>query len=87
MQKLVLIRHGESQWNMENRFTGWQDIDLSERGRAEALEAGRLLREGGYVFYRLANPKILRACRLMREVLMEGFERAGELWRLERQMS
>lgn len=44
-------------------------------------------REGGYVFYRLANPKILRACRLMREVLMERFERAGELLRLERQIS
>jgi 2,3-bisphosphoglycerate-dependent phosphoglycerate mutase len=50
MTKLVLLRHGESTWNKENRFTGWTDVDLSERGRAEAQEAGRLLREGGYVF-------------------------------------
>jgi 2,3-bisphosphoglycerate-dependent phosphoglycerate mutase len=48
--KLVLLRHGESTWNKENRFTGWTDVDLSERGRAEAAEAGRLLKEGGYVF-------------------------------------
>jgi 2,3-bisphosphoglycerate-dependent phosphoglycerate mutase len=46
--KLVLVRHGESIWNQENRFTGWTDVDLSERGTAEAHEAGRLLREGGY---------------------------------------
>ncbi len=50
MHKLVLLRHGESTWNQENRFTGWTDVDLSERGRAEAREAGRLLKEGGYVF-------------------------------------
>jgi 2,3-bisphosphoglycerate-dependent phosphoglycerate mutase len=50
MHKLVLLRHGESTWNRENRFTGWTDVDLSERGRAEAKEAGRLLREGGFVF-------------------------------------
>src|SRR5437762_8074549 len=50
MHTLVLIRHGESTWNRENRFTGWTDVDLSERGVAEGTEAGRLLREGGYVF-------------------------------------
>ena len=50
MHKLVLLRHGESTWNRENRFTGWTDVDLSERGVAEATEAGRLLRDGGYVF-------------------------------------
>jgi len=50
MHTLVLIRHGESTWNRENRFTGWTDVDLSERGVAEAKEAGRLLHEGGYVF-------------------------------------
>ena len=43
MMKLVLLRHGESTWNLENRFTGWTDVDLSEKGRAEAREAGRLL--------------------------------------------
>ena len=50
MHTLVLLRHGESTWNKENRFTGWTDVDLSERGVEEATEAGRLLREGGYVF-------------------------------------
>lgn len=50
MKKLVLVRHGESQWNKENRFTGWTDVDLSEKGREEAHEAGKALREGGYVF-------------------------------------
>ena len=46
MHKLVLLRHGESTWNKENRFTGWTDVDLSERGREEAREAGRLLQGG-----------------------------------------
>jgi 2,3-bisphosphoglycerate-dependent phosphoglycerate mutase len=50
MHKLVLLRHGESTWNKENRFTGWTDVELSDRGRDEAREAGRLLKEGGYVF-------------------------------------
>ena len=45
-----MLRHREITWNKENRFTGWHDVDLTERGRAEAQEAGRLLREGGYVF-------------------------------------
>jgi len=48
MTKLVLLRHGESTWNRENRFTGWTDVDLSERGLEEATLAGRLLRDGGY---------------------------------------
>jgi 2,3-bisphosphoglycerate-dependent phosphoglycerate mutase len=50
VHKLVLLRHGESTWNKENRFTGWTDVDLTEKGKAEAAEAGRLLREGGFVF-------------------------------------
>jgi 2,3-bisphosphoglycerate-dependent phosphoglycerate mutase len=50
MHKVVLLRHGESVWNKENRFTGWHDVDLTDRGRDEAREAGRLLEEGGYVF-------------------------------------
>lgn len=50
MYKLVLVRHGQSTWNLENRFTGWTDVDLSELGCAEAIEAGNLLREGGYDF-------------------------------------
>jgi len=50
MYKLVLIRHGESQWNQENRFTGWQDVDLSEKGRAEALKGGKALKDQGFKF-------------------------------------
>lgn len=50
MKKLVLLRHGESLWNKENRFTGWTDVDLSEKGREEAVRAGRLLRDEGFVF-------------------------------------
>jgi hypothetical protein len=47
MKTLVLLRHGESTWNRENRFTGWTDVPLSEKGIEEARDAGRLLREGG----------------------------------------
>jgi 2,3-bisphosphoglycerate-dependent phosphoglycerate mutase len=50
MYKLVLLRHGQSVWNLENRFTGWTDVGLTEQGVAEAREAGRMLREEGYTF-------------------------------------
>jgi 2,3-bisphosphoglycerate-dependent phosphoglycerate mutase len=50
MFKLVLLRHGESQWNLENRFTGWTDVDLTEQGRQEARAAGELLRNEGFEF-------------------------------------
>ena len=65
MHTLVLLRHGESTWNRENRFTGWTDVDLSERGRAEALEAGRLLREGGFVFDEAYTSVLTRAIRTL----------------------
>ena len=50
MHKVVLLRHGESAWNKENRFTGWTDVDLTDKGRDEAREAGRLLKAGGFAF-------------------------------------
>ena len=50
MYQLVLIRHGESTWNLENRFTGWTDVDLTPTGVAQAQQAGRLLKEGGFEF-------------------------------------
>jgi len=50
MKKLILLRHGESTWNKENRFTGWTDVGLTEKGSGEAVEAGRLLRKEGFVF-------------------------------------
>ena len=65
MLKVVLLRHGESTWNKENRFTGWTDVDLSERGREEAAEAGRLLREGGYVFDLAYTSVLKRAIRTL----------------------
>ncbi len=48
MKKLVLIRHGESAWNLENRFTGWTDVDLTPTGLEQAKNSGRLLKAGGY---------------------------------------
>jgi len=65
VHKVVLLRHGESTWNRENRFTGWTDVDLSERGLAEAEEAGRLLREGGYVFDQAYTSLLKRAIRTL----------------------
>jgi 2,3-bisphosphoglycerate-dependent phosphoglycerate mutase len=65
MHKLVLLRHGESVWNRENRFTGWTDVDLSERGRQEAQEAGRLLKEGGYTFDTAFTSVLKRAIRTL----------------------
>ena len=50
MHKIIFIRHGESQWNKENRFTGWTDVPLNETGIAEAKEAGRILKEKGFEF-------------------------------------
>lgn len=50
MRKLVLLRHGESVWNKENRFTGWTDVDLTDRGKEEAKKAGELLKRSGYIF-------------------------------------
>ena len=50
MKRIVLLRHGESVWNQENRFTGWTDVDLTEKGIAEAIKAGDLLQKEGYVF-------------------------------------
>ncbi len=51
MKKLLLLRHGESTWNKENRFTGWTDVPLSEKGIKEAGEAGRLLAKEGFIFF------------------------------------
>jgi 2,3-bisphosphoglycerate-dependent phosphoglycerate mutase len=65
VHKLVLLRHGESTWNRENRFTGWTDVDLSDRGRAEGQEAGRLLREGGYGFDLAYTSVLKRAIRTL----------------------
>ncbi len=65
MHKLVLVRHGQSTWNLENRFTGWTDVDLSEQGRREALDAGNVLREENYEFDLVYTSVLKRAIRTM----------------------
>ena len=76
MSTLVLIRHGESDWNRENRFTGWTDVDLSEVGVAEAHEAGRLLREGGFEFDIAFTSVLRRAIR----TLWIGLDELDRMW-------
>jgi 2,3-bisphosphoglycerate-dependent phosphoglycerate mutase len=71
MYKVVLVRHGESTWNKENRFTGWTDVDLSEKGVAEAHQGGQLLREGGYTFDVAYTSVLKRAIRTLWIVLDE----------------
>ncbi len=65
MPKLVLVRHGESTWNKENRFTGWTDVDLSEKGIQEARQAGKLLKEQGFVFDIAFTSVLKRAIRTL----------------------
>jgi 2,3-bisphosphoglycerate-dependent phosphoglycerate mutase len=69
VKKLVLIRHGESTWNKENRFTGWTDVDLSEKGRQEAMEGGQVLKREGYVFDVAYTSVLKRAIRTLWTVL------------------
>src|SRR5574338_1158279 len=70
MYKLVLVRHGQSTWNLENRFTGWTDVGLTEQGEAEAHEAARLLGEGGYEFD-VAYTSVLRRAIKTLWIIME----------------
>jgi 2,3-bisphosphoglycerate-dependent phosphoglycerate mutase len=65
MIKLVLLRHGESTWNLENRFTGWTDVDLTPKGLEEAREAARLLTEGGFTFDVAHTSLLKRAIRTL----------------------
>ena len=71
MIRLVLLRHGESIWNKENRFTGWTDVDLSQKGIEEAREAGRVLKENGYTFDVAFTSVLKRAIRTLWIVLDE----------------
>jgi 2,3-bisphosphoglycerate-dependent phosphoglycerate mutase len=71
MYKLVLIRHGESTWNLENRFTGWTDVDLTPTGLAQAVEAGRLLKAEGFDFDLAYTSVLKRATRTLWHVLDE----------------
>jgi len=67
--KLVLVRHGQSVWNKDNRFTGWKDVDLTEQGLAEAQEAGRLLKEAGFEFDAAYTSVLKRAIRTLWTIL------------------
>lgn len=69
MKTIVLIRHGESVWNQENRFTGWTDVDLTEKGVAEATKAGNLMKEKGYVFDKAYTSYLKRAVKTLNVVL------------------
>ncbi|MFM7944654.1 2,3-diphosphoglycerate-dependent phosphoglycerate mutase [Hafnia paralvei] len=69
--KLVLVRHGESEWNKENRFTGWTDVELSDKGRAEAKSAGKLLKEQGFSFDFAYTSVLKRAIHTLWNVLDE----------------
>jgi len=76
MHRLVLLRHGESTWNKENRFTGWTDVDLSETGLSEAKAAGQLLKDGGYVFDVAYTSLLTRAIK----TLFYALDGVGQLW-------
>ncbi|HEU0231284.1 MAG TPA: 2,3-diphosphoglycerate-dependent phosphoglycerate mutase [Burkholderiaceae bacterium] len=85
MHKLVLMRHGESQWNLENRFTGWTDVDLTETGRQQAVNAGKLLREHGFEFDLAYSSVLTRAIRTLwitLDTLDAMYTPIGLSWRL-----
>ncbi|QCZ94898.1 2,3-diphosphoglycerate-dependent phosphoglycerate mutase [Salinimonas iocasae] len=71
MYKLVLIRHGESQWNLENRFTGWHDVNLTDTGIAQATNAGKLLKDAGFEFDLAYTSVLLRAIKTLNLALEE----------------
>ncbi len=76
MYKVVLLRHGQSDWNLENRFTGWTDVDLSEKGRVEAASAGDVMKAEGYEFDRVYTSVLKRAIRTMQLAM----ERLDQMW-------
>ena len=69
--KLVLVRHGESEWNKLNLFTGWMDVDLSENGHQEAIKAGQLLKEEGFRFDVCYTSYLKRAIHTANHILQE----------------
>jgi 2,3-bisphosphoglycerate-dependent phosphoglycerate mutase len=85
MHRVVLLRHGESTWNKENRFTGWTDVDLTEKGRIEAIEAGRLLKAEGFAFdvaYTSVLKRAIRTCFLALDELDQLWLPEHRSWRL-----
>jgi len=85
MHKLVLMRHGESQWNLENRFTGWTDVDLTEAGREQARKAGELLKREGYEFdlaYTSVLKRAIRTLWIALDAMDTMYLPTGISWRL-----
>ncbi len=85
MHKLVLMRHGESQWNLENRFTGWTDVDLTDLGREQARQAGLLLEKEGYSFDVAFTSVLKRAIRTLwiaLDAMDAMYTPVGNTWRL-----
>ncbi|MCQ3936909.1 MAG: 2,3-diphosphoglycerate-dependent phosphoglycerate mutase [Chloroflexi bacterium] len=85
MYKLVLVRHGQSTWNLENRFTGWTDVDLTDLGKAEALEAGKLLKEGGYDFdiaYTSVLKRAIKTLNIIQDVMNLDWLPVVRAWQL-----
>ena len=83
--KLVLVRHGQSTWNLENRFTGWTDVDLTEQGRTEAHTGGQLLREKGYTFdiaYTSVLKRAVRTLNIIQEELDLDWIPVVRAWQL-----
>lgn len=85
MHTLVLVRHGQSVWNLENRFTGWTDVGLTPQGQAEAAAAAKLLAEGGYDFDACLTSVLSRAVKTL-DIVLEGLDRlwlpVSKSWRL-----
>jgi len=85
MKRLVLVRHGQSTWNLENRFTGWVDVDLSEKGRQEAQAAGQLLKTHGFRFdhaFTSVLKRAIRTCWMMLDELDQMWVPVTKDWRL-----
>ena len=89
MYKLVLVRHGQSQWNLDNRFTGWVDVPLTEQGVSEAKEAGKMLKEHGYEFdiaYTSVLKRAIQTCNWMLEELDQLYLPVEKDYRLNERM-
>lgn len=85
MKRLVLVRHGQSTWNLENRFTGWVDVDLTDKGREEARDAGQLLKTHGYRFdwaFTSVLKRAIRTCWIMLDELDQMWIPVTKHWRL-----
>ena len=85
MHKLVLVRHGQSTWNLENRFTGMTDVDLTDHGKAEAAEAGKLLKEAGFDFdiaYTSVLKRAIKTLSIIQDVMNLDWLPVVRAWQL-----